>query len=632
MKKEKEIIIRAKLINYTNQQLKISKNKNTKFLINSFTLEELEKKNLRCKEFFIVEKPQIFYNIDNNRSIIQNIYISNISFTSNIIIYPLSTRILSPNKKKNNLNIFDQLNMTFEKENSIGKDLKEITNKSQLKNLNVYSPVKKSSLIKKELWENKMRLSKKEIDFNNNFNCNYNSWEIFEKNIEKTEEKNENSKNEIEIFKSRQLSTDTLATEISKIIKISHNNKSINSFTISSLNSIIETPEEIKKAKKFAKKLKYYCRTLKNKKANIHKSNNNLKIKLEEINNNNKENIIDEDKINYKRIKSKKLISKGRGKFIIGDNENIIKLLPKKKIRSERNLKHETVKSTFVFSEDNYNTEQSTKLQNQNITIKNESKKKFKNLKTFKYNRKEKKRFTGKLTEKEKSIKKVLGKVKNNKIISSTFIKKIKSRIIDDNKRDSKIIKTARNIDDNKVKKAFIDTRNLDDKDSFETNFFQTKKLSSSKEIFISREKKNFEINYKDENSTINLKEKEEENKRNNHKKKSNKKTHNQKEKKNDINLNTKKINKTQRNRKKINIRKSATIYDADKIKEIINNSINKEVNKISENPKKRSLKSDLNSVYKTIQTEDYNTVETDDFNLLDEYLYKKKLKNKKIK
>ena len=49
MEYEKHKKIRAKLINYTNQQIKISKNKNVKFLINSTSLEELEKKICNVK-------------------------------------------------------------------------------------------------------------------------------------------------------------------------------------------------------------------------------------------------------------------------------------------------------------------------------------------------------------------------------------------------------------------------------------------------------------------------------------------------------------------------------------------------------------------------------------------------------
>ena len=95
MEYEKHKKIRAKLINYTNQQIKIRKNKNVKFLINSTSLEELEKKNMQCKEFFVIEKPQIYKNIDNNRSIVEYIYINNNSFRRNIVIYPLSSRLMS---------------------------------------------------------------------------------------------------------------------------------------------------------------------------------------------------------------------------------------------------------------------------------------------------------------------------------------------------------------------------------------------------------------------------------------------------------------------------------------------------------------------------------------------------------
>jgi hypothetical protein len=79
--------IRKLLISYTNEQIKYSKKvQKINILINSTPLEELEKKNMKCKEFFIQEKTETYQNIDNRRSIIQNICINNNSYYSNIII------------------------------------------------------------------------------------------------------------------------------------------------------------------------------------------------------------------------------------------------------------------------------------------------------------------------------------------------------------------------------------------------------------------------------------------------------------------------------------------------------------------------------------------------------------------
>ena len=656
MKKEKEKKIRAKLINYINQQLKISKKKNTNFLINSFTLEELEKKNLRCKEFFIVEEPQIYYNIDNNRSIIQNIYIHNNYFTSNIVIYPLSSRIISPNKIRNNNNIYNKLNMTYIEDSTTGKNLNEITNTNKsIKIKNIDSPVDKSRLIKKELWERKMKLAKNEINTNNNFNNNCNSFEKNGNLIEKPEEKKENNKIELEMFKSRQLSTETIATEISRIIKICHNDKSLNSFGISRSNSIIEETEDIKKAKKYAKKLKYFCRTLKNKKPNVKNRLDILKNKINEMLINKNEDMIDEDKLNYRRIKSRKLILKERARYkvsekfkkvdILNDNENIITLRRNKKLKSERNLKHRINKNSFLLSEDNYNTEQSTNIQNnQYKTIENDSKKNLIIHKSIKNIRKQNKRLTGKkLTEKEKSPKKDLYKDKKKTLLLNMVIKKMKSKFFDENKKGSKLKKKSKNNNGSKIIKEFkekrisIDTRNIGIRKSLETVFLNTKNLSSSEEFPLVKisKKKISDIVQKEGFNTNNEKELESinhENKRKNLKKKSHKQSNIQKEKNNNKNLNNKNNKKTQRNLNESNFgkkkRKSSTIYDDEKMKKVINNSINLgSLNKKKEKSKKMTMKSDENSY---IKTEYYNTIETNDFNLLDEYLYKKK--HKKIK
>lgn len=144
--------IRSKLISYTDQQIKLHKNKNVNILINSLSSKEIEKKNMLFTEFIIIEKPQIFQNIDNNRSIIENIYINNNSFISNIVIYPLSSRIISSNIKINMENICNfNLNNTYIEDNSNNNNeyiYRKRTNKiNSCKPINIFSPIEQPCLI-----------------------------------------------------------------------------------------------------------------------------------------------------------------------------------------------------------------------------------------------------------------------------------------------------------------------------------------------------------------------------------------------------------------------------------------------------------------------------------------------------
>ena len=344
MEYEKHKKIRAKLLIYTNQQIKISKNNNKKFLINSTSLDELEKKNLQSKEFFVVEKPQNFKNIDNNRSIVENIYINNKSFRSNIIIYPLSSRLIS-NKIITTIDkIFDsKYNNAYKADRSKEineKVLKEISSKTNCeKQNNRGSPTEQPILIKKEVGERKLKKSKKsklEINFHNT---------SFSKDNENEKVKNDKTKNEYCRTKgfSRQLSSETIATEISRIIRVCHNAKSINS-SLSRNNRIFGKNDDINMAKKYAKKLKYYCRMFKlrfpnkeniNKlkrfgnKANEINTNRINSIKAKYYNNkdknikneNNANNL--EDKANYSKKSRKCVLNKVDKNFIKKMTERI---------------------------------------------------------------------------------------------------------------------------------------------------------------------------------------------------------------------------------------------------------------------------------------------------------------------
>ena len=117
MSEQRQKKIRNHLINFMNQELlRNKKNKQSRFLINSMTLEQLEKKNMQCKDFYIKEKDQIYQNIDNGWIIGLNIYINN-SFNNNPYIQSLSNLIRDnylfndiTNKRGMNINQIENIN------------------------------------------------------------------------------------------------------------------------------------------------------------------------------------------------------------------------------------------------------------------------------------------------------------------------------------------------------------------------------------------------------------------------------------------------------------------------------------------------------------------------------------------
>ena len=219
------------LVNEDEYQVSLGK----KYNVIMPKLEELEKKNMRSKEFYIVEKPLIFQNTNNNRSIIQNTYINDNSIRRSIVIYPLSSRIIVDKKLEDIKTIHKKdFNITYREDNSKDKyDIifKESENNDSKKKIE--SPVERSRLIKKEVGERKLKITKNIINFYKYFSKNKNN-----KN-KKEEDKNKDKENEIEICRgnSRQLSIETLATEISRIIEIVHHEKNINSFGLSHSDS-----------------------------------------------------------------------------------------------------------------------------------------------------------------------------------------------------------------------------------------------------------------------------------------------------------------------------------------------------------------------------------------------------------
>ena len=387
MNGEKYKKIRRQLISLMNQELiRNKKSKKSKFLINSMTLEQLEKKNMQCKDFYIKEKDQIYQNIDNGWIIGLNIYINN-SFNNNPYIQSLSNLIRDnylfndiTNKRGMNINQIENINNN--KETIIQKQSNKILYIQ--KEGNMGSPVDTSLLIKKELGERKLKIPNNDFNSNKIHVCHSDRIYIKENrendNIKENERKdinnlnnNINDINDIEDNNkiSKQLSNETLETELSRIIKICHDDKYTNSFEhFPSDSKISILSKEIKIAKMYAKKLKCYCRTLKrkfplnnndnnNKFENILKTNNSkneYKIifqgknyKDDKQNNVKKEvNNIEEKIKKIKKFSSnKKIIEKIKEEYNPLDNNHKY-VMPYKKIKSERNIKFKIKRNSFL--------------------------------------------------------------------------------------------------------------------------------------------------------------------------------------------------------------------------------------------------------------------------------------------
>ena len=415
MKYEKQKKIRKILIKYCNEQIHLHR-KGENLLINSTTLEELEQKNYKFKEFCVREPTQTYQNVDNNRSIIENIFINNKLTSDIIVIYPLLTEREKPLKTKLKLNLNNKTSSFVDSklnktciENNRFFDSKVITSQNPK---NIQSPVHKRTLIKKELFQRTIKNSKKEI-YANSFSKN----QLIQLN--KVESSKSGSKKNlsdglnVDVGHSRQLSTETLATHISKIIKISNNEKNINSHELRDRSSKIEN-ENIQIAKKYAKKLKNYCRTLKNKLA---KKGNKNKTKTIEHKANEKNTILENSKNNqenrkhYKRLKTKKS-DKEKEKEKTRNKQKLTKLMrnhpinldniilqkglsPRKTLKTDRIMKHKIERNGFDYSDENLNSEQSTNIMYK--TIENET-----NVRNSKGTVKIKKILTGKIKVKNK--------------------------------------------------------------------------------------------------------------------------------------------------------------------------------------------------------------------------------------
>ena len=513
MNEEKQKKIRIQLINFMNQELiRNRKNKKSNFLINSMTLEQLEKKNMQCKDFYIEEKNQIYHNIDNGWTMGLNIYINN-STNNNPFIYSLSNIIKDDiiikdikNINKININKYDNNN----KKTIIQKQSNKILYIQ--KEGNIGSPIETSLLIKKELGERKLKRTKNEFN-SNKIPVSFSERLFNENNIEndKLKEKgNENNNisnhniNDIEddLGLSKQYSNESLETQVSRIIKICHDDRYSISFEhYLSDSKISKQSKEIKIAKIYAKKLKCYCRTLKRKfvfnndknivnKTKIKNNNYNDNNIIENENNINKDNIkkiinLITDKNNENKIikkmssfgllnNLKKIEEKKNEENNLLENINYKQIIPYKKNKSERNvkLKIKTNNSKKKNKEDVN--------ENNNITNSSNNNNQYRTLDDKKNNKRENNLFKMNKKKKRKTLK--------EENTSRTKLK-LKKELI---KSPPKIIKLKRN---KKVHKNEIDLYLFTDSPKFSLNNLNKKKKRKENIIEKIKNKVSTEVN-----------------------------------------------------------------------------------------------------------------------------------------
>ena len=654
--------IRGFLIYYTNDHIKKVKKRKLKFLINSKTLEELEEKNLSCKEFFIEEKTQIFQSIDNRRSIEQEININNNIFY-NTILYPLSQRIIHNNSIKEFINLNEYiLNNTYD-EKSSDKKLEKVTRQKTRKYIgtkkiiNIESPEDESNFIKKELGERKLKISNRSLTHYLFLN---------ENNNEKIEINNDETKIELDKdkdkFFSKQYSSITLATEVSRIIKICHN-EGMSSSLSESRN--YEESENIKKAKKYAKKLKFYCRTLKNKYPNIYSNKiNKLENKIDfrykskdknylqtdrdrgEHNNNtrNKDKKKNRKLVNFnndknisKRNKNKKNSEKLRDStnllFRISHENNIINHSSNKRMKSTKDKTLKIDKSCFVNSD-----EQSTCTNNNNNQYKTIESKREINYNKIKRKQKRKSREENK-TRKSKEIISPLKK-KKKEIIN--YVKKIINKRIDISKNNNnntnraemkKLTKKIKiNDESQRTENTTLFKKNKDKKrvsidakdDKTENSildciFFKSKNLSTTEQFTILKKRKKKNLNENNSNTINELEKVSSINDHNNNNK-------NKIEKKKLFKIIKTKTRKIKEHRNTLNI------IDTNLESTKINNKkkLSTEIFALNNNIYKKDNKDISFNLKDKLKKMENNNEESDDLNnLLDEYLKRKKQKNK---
>ena len=266
MNEKKQKKIRAFLINFVNEELnKQKRNKKYNILINSTPLDILAKKNMQCK-VFIIEENNFFYqqNIDIGWMMGVNYDINNSNCQKNYInlfankISKEIDKIDSPNGGEEKIEIIN-------KETIIKKNLDSVLYIHHEKDIG--SPLGISLFQKKEISEKKFIKENSGVHFSSKISNFLLNKSEREKGKEKEESKlRDNNSLKDDFFLIKKYSNITLETELSRIIKCCHdeNYPSSQEHCISDSRRS-ELNKELKIAKMYAKRLNLYCKKLKNK-------------------------------------------------------------------------------------------------------------------------------------------------------------------------------------------------------------------------------------------------------------------------------------------------------------------------------------------------------------------------------
>jgi hypothetical protein len=294
--------VRAFLINFVNEELnKQKRNKKYDILINSIPLDILAKKNMQCK-VFVIEENNFFYqqNADIGWMMGVNYDINNSNYGKSCINL-FTNRMSKQIDKLDSSNRGEEKIEIINKETIIKKNLDSVLYIRQEKDIG--SPLGISLFQKKEISEKKFIKENSGAHFPSTISNLFINKSEREKGKEKDESKlRDNNSLKDDFFLMKKYSNITLETELSRIIKCCHDEDCPSSQEhCVSESRRSELNKELKIAKMYAKRLNLYCKKLKNKidKKYNKDEDNNDDVKNDN-NNNIKNNIIRKDHIKPK--------------------------------------------------------------------------------------------------------------------------------------------------------------------------------------------------------------------------------------------------------------------------------------------------------------------------------------------
>ena len=494
MNEKRQKKIRAYLINFVSQEL----NKNKKrigndILIDSISLDILGKRNMQCKQFLVKEE-NYFYQQNLDLGYMMNIncdiIISSYNNPFNIFTKSIKKEIESTGKEGEKIEIIN-------KETLIKKNKKDIVYMHHDRYFD--SPIANSFFLqKKEISERKFMKERGEF-----FSRKVSSLLLNNSEREKNKEK-DNVSNISENFKiSKRYSNITLETELSRIIKICHDDYCSSQDRFNSESRKSEMNRELFIAKMYAKQLNKYCYNLKKK---IEKNNlddiNEKKVDIKKKNLKSNKKVIlfgnklkshRTSKIPYIKITPKKLGERTNQKF-----HNIHSIKKNNKTNKIPNNNNKNIPEENSDIKGNFTPRENLNKNEKGVLKLNLFKKRYSSTYRNKMSVKIK-QVCFKSPKKIKTFKKLKTKPVNNKKINIEAMLKLKH----EEENSKKLNKSKKKIDNKKEKStnflrnkiikgkrgSMVDKINLS---GFEKiNFFKSKTKSSKEQyLFKSRKKK----------------------------------------------------------------------------------------------------------------------------------------------